>query len=226
VKLHPDARSEVARRFRALGLKLPGPYIEQSLDRLEALLPLIAVGQETVIKRDEIAKVMKEPSFSIISRLLHHLRKSQLCYVRFAGRNGVGITLRIELTKSPWASRRKPTETLKVFAKAREGNRKTDALAQEVEVDPMPVDEQGDTSLNLDTMLAALNQVARSLNNADLKLGALHALTGPAAANAYAAKEQIQRAMGQVSKIRAAVVSGTNADLETLLKETKSGTPG
>jgi hypothetical protein len=208
-RIHSDWKSKIHDVLRAkLRSKLTGDYIQQSLDYFDMVLPMLKLRQEVVMKREEFSRATNgEWSESSITKFFHHLAKTEVLDCRSAGAKGIGVTLLRDLTVSPWKSRR------------------PDAQHHEVpSMNPPPIpnarfeapsDEDYCTSVDLDLTLAALDTVARNLLTIDLSFARNFA--GEPAEKLYSAQDKVARAVRDLERIRAALGTGDETDLEGIV---------
>lgn len=204
--IHPDWRSKIHDVLRAKRRKkLTGDYIQQSLDYFDAILPLLRLDREVVMKREEISQATDGAwSESSITKFFQHLDNTEVLTYRSAGAKGIGVTLLRDLTASPWKSRR------------------PDADPEEPVMSPTPShrfeapsDENYSTSVDLDLTLSALDSVARNLLAIDLSFSSQFA--GGPAEKLYAAQDKIGQAVRDLERIRAALGTGDDSDLERIV---------
>lgn len=203
--IHQDWRSKIHDVLRAKRRKkLTGDYIQQSLDYFEQILPKLKVGREIVVKREDLSSMTGGAwSESSITKFFQHLAKTEVLNYRSAGSKGIGVTLLRDLTSSPWKSRRPaPKEERPVAPKSMD------------HFNP-PSDEDYCTSVDLDLTLEALDSVARELLSIDLSFA--RDFAGGPAAKLYEAQERIARSVRNLERIRAALGTGDDADLEGIV---------
>lgn len=206
--IHPDWRSKIHDVLRAKRRKkLTGDYIQQSLDYLESVLPLLRLNQEVVMKREALSQATDGAwSESSITKFFQHLASTEVLDYRSAGAKGIGVTLLRDLAASPWKSRR------------------PDADLEETAMTPTPTpphrfeapsDEDYSTSVDLDLTLSALDAVARNLLAVDLSFS--NQFAGGPAEKLYEAQDKIGRAVRDLERIRAALGTGDDSDLERIV---------
>lgn len=228
MRVHDDWRGKIHDTLRQKRVKLTGDYIQRNLDRFNLLLPRLRLGREVVMQRRDISAITGgEWSEASIGKFLGHLTKTGAVEVRNAGSRGLGITLKHDLTESPWRSRRSGTGRVVPEPEGVEEDTES-PLQEDVEFEPMPtapqpvqpqydVPEDADysTSLDLDLTLSALDTVAHNLLRVDLSFA--KDFSGAPAAKLYEAQEAITLAVRQLGQIRSAIGAGDNSDLEGIV---------
>jgi len=216
-RMHPDARSQIASRLRATKAKLKADYIERSLDHLEWLWPHLEVGVEKRLNRAELVELAgvdssgHQWSEQSASRFLHYLDRCKIVYVRNRGKTGLGITLRVDLSQSPWISRREPGATAAPTFTA------PDMPPFEVPELESPITngelEDETVYIDQDDLLRALSALERTLAQVRDDLEHTWELEAALASEGYKTKEHVLVGLMQLARIRAALLSGDKNDL-------------
>jgi hypothetical protein len=217
MQIHQDWRGKIHDALRASRTKLAGDYIQRSLDYFNLLLPKLVVGREVVMQRRDVSQVSKgEWSEASIGKFLQHLVKANVVEVRNAGSRGLGITLKHDLTESPWKSRRSDTgRVIHVVGAEAIKEPETPMTAAPPPVRDVPSDDDYCTNLDLDLTLSALDAVSLSLLKVDLNFA--KEFSGEPAAKLYKAQKAITIAVRQLGQIRSAIGAGDDSDLEEIV---------
>jgi hypothetical protein len=220
--VHTDWRSKIFTDLRDKRSRVSGDYIQRNLDRFDTLLPRLRVGREVVMQRRDISDLTQgEWSEASITTFLQHLQRAGVISVTGRGARGLGLTLREDLTESPWKSRRSEESSVSMVEETQDN-----PLVEDVEFESMPTPvppsrfevPEGDdysTSVDLDLTLAALDAVARDLLGIDLSFAKDFA--GRPAAALYGAQEKITQAVRHLEQIRSALGAGDDSDLEGIV---------
>lgn len=225
--IHQDWRGKIHDVLRIKRVKLTGDYIQRNLDRFDLLLPLLVVGREIIMQRRDVSALTDgEWSEASIGKFLKYLTRTGVVDIRYAGSRGLGITLKHDLTKSPWKSRQTDTGRF-VVDPPTTGVDEEDPFKKEPEFEPMPTapqpvrehhipeDEDYSTSLCLDLTLNALDTVTDGLLKIDLAFA--KEFSGGAVAKIYEAQEAVMLAVRQLGRIRSAIGAGDDSDLEEIV---------
>lgn len=230
--IHQDWRGKIHNTLRTKCRRLTGDYIQRNLDRFDLILPLLSQNVEMFMQRKDISRLVEDEwSESSIGKFLHYLQIADVVTVRMAGWRGLGITLRHDLTESPWKSRRKKNEITPTLTQPSKVKKDStfDQQEKKTKEPPMPVstpqhishfdppeDDDYCTSVDLDLALAALDTVAGNLLRVDLSFAKNHA--GPEAKAIYAAQEKITTSVKQLSQIRSAIGVGDDTELKKIVE--------
>jgi len=206
VTIHADWRSKIHDVLRSKRRKVSGDYIQQNLDYFDMVLPHLRLNNEVVMKREKISAFTDgQWSEQSITKFFQHLTRTEVLDCRSAGARGLGITLLRDLTASPWKSRREDPTPSEVDAMSPTPRPRFEA----------PSDENYSTSVDMDLTLEALDTVARDLLGIDLSFAKNFA--GGPAGKLYEAQERITRSVQRLERIRAALGTGDDSDLEEIV---------
>jgi hypothetical protein len=176
--------------------KLTGDYIQQSLDYFEMLLSHLRINSEVVLKRERISEISEGLwSESSITKFFQHLTRTNILDCQNRGASGLGITLLKDLTESPWKNRQS----------------ETGEVSPEVGI---PEDEDYTATVDLDLAIEAIDTVAGLLGSIEMPD---HPTATPAWQEPHPAR--LERAIENLSKIRAALVTGNDAGLSEVVNE-------
>ena len=229
MRIHQDWRGKIHDVLRQKRTKLTGAYIQRNLDRFNLLLPRLVIDREVVMQRRDISALTDgEWSEASIGKFLHHLEKTNVVAVRYAGSRGLGLTLKVDLTESPWKSRRSDVGNVaeKTATEVEQSeppkedveSTKMTAAPQPVRQYQVPQDDDYCTHLDLDLTLAAIDKVAQRMLMIDLSFA--KEFSGDRAARLYEAQEAVSICVQQLGQIRSAIGAGDNSDLEDIVGRT------
>jgi hypothetical protein len=229
VTFHRDWRDLISQKLRdKIGReqdRAPSrPYLGRSLDKFERFVPHLRQKTEVTFQLEDVCRLVNQPgdterwSPNSASRFLHYLASIGIIEIRYAGRQGNGFRLLKNFSVAPDPSRQSGTGRIVRPEPEPEGDKgeETNTVIPSEEEKPMPAQASEETvELDGDAVLASIDQIAENLNAINLDFRT--SLSGPHAAEVYAAENKISKAKADLHRLRTAVRRGDGTPLEAIL---------